>query len=170
MTQFSTHLLACLSVWNKPVRQLFFQILYRVIFYEVVSLVSSPAANLEDQTSVFIYLRDMAALLFPQAMVFHHTISRCTMGLLSSALTRSLSFHRVNFLRPHAMSLSTLLLCALSPHFTAKNISHSFLRISRGDPGSIPGLVKWGLWWTKWRWGRFSPSTSVSPANIHSTE
>jgi hypothetical protein len=26
----------------------------------------------------------------------------------------------------------------------------------------------WGLWWTKWHWGRFSPSTSVSPAN-HST-
>jgi hypothetical protein len=25
------------------------------------------------------------------------------------------------------------------------------------------------LWWTKWRWGRFSPSTSVSPANFHST-
>jgi hypothetical protein len=27
----------------------------------------------------------------------------------------------------------------------------------------------WDLWWTKWRWGRFSPSTSVSPANLHST-
>jgi hypothetical protein len=25
------------------------------------------------------------------------------------------------------------------------------------------------LWWTKWRWGRFSPSTSVSPANLYST-
>jgi hypothetical protein len=25
-------------------------------------------------------------------------------------------------------------------------------------------LVMWDLWWTKWRWGRFSPSTSVSPA------
>jgi hypothetical protein len=23
----------------------------------------------------------------------------------------------------------------------------------------------WGLWWTKWHWGRLSPSTSVSPAN-----
>jgi hypothetical protein len=28
----------------------------------------------------------------------------------------------------------------------------------------------WDLWWTKWPWGRFSPSTSVSPANSHSTE
>jgi hypothetical protein len=25
------------------------------------------------------------------------------------------------------------------------------------------------LWWTKWHWGRFSPSTSVSPANPQST-
>jgi hypothetical protein len=39
----------------------------------------------------------------------------------------------------------------------------------RGGPGSIPGLVKWDLWWTKWSQGRFSPSTSVSPA-IHSTK
>jgi hypothetical protein len=26
----------------------------------------------------------------------------------------------------------------------------------------------WGLWWKKQHWGRFSPSTAVSPAN-HST-
>jgi hypothetical protein len=26
------------------------------------------------------------------------------------------------------------------------------------------------LWWTNWLWGRFSPSTSVSPANLHSTD
>jgi hypothetical protein len=39
----------------------------------------------------------------------------------------------------------------------------------RGGPGSRPGLVKWDLWWRKWRWGRFSPSTSASPANLHST-
>jgi hypothetical protein len=26
------------------------------------------------------------------------------------------------------------------------------------------------LWWTKCHWGRFSPSTSVSPANSHSTD
>jgi hypothetical protein len=37
-----------------------------------------------------------------------------------------------------------------------------------GGPGSRPGLVKWDLWWTKWRWNRFSPSTSISPANLHS--
>jgi hypothetical protein len=33
-----------------------------------------------------------------------------------------------------------------------------------------PELVKLDLWWTKWRWGRFSQSTSVSPANFHSTK
>jgi glutamine phosphoribosylpyrophosphate amidotransferase len=27
----------------------------------------------------------------------------------------------------------------------------------------------WDLWWTKCRWGRFSPSTSVSTANVYST-
>jgi hypothetical protein len=26
-----------------------------------------------------------------------------------------------------------------------------------------------GLWWTKWHWSRFFPSTSVSLANYHST-
>jgi hypothetical protein len=30
--------------------------------------------------------------------------------------------------------------------------------------------VRWDLWCTKWHWGRFSPSTSVSPANSHSTD
>jgi hypothetical protein len=45
----------------------------------------------------------------------------------------------------------------------AQAVSH------RGGPGSTPGLVMWDLWWTKWRWGRFSPSTSVSPANLYST-
>jgi hypothetical protein len=39
----------------------------------------------------------------------------------------------------------------------------------RGGPDSTPGLVMWDLWWTKWRWGRFSPSTSVSLANLFST-
>jgi hypothetical protein len=27
----------------------------------------------------------------------------------------------------------------------------------------------WDFWWTKWRWGRISPSTSVSPASLQST-
>jgi hypothetical protein len=28
----------------------------------------------------------------------------------------------------------------------------------------------WDLWWTTRHWGRFSPSTSFSPANSHSTD
>jgi hypothetical protein len=39
---------------------------------------------------------------------------------------------------------------------------------TRGDPGSRTGSI-WDLWWTKRHWGRFSPSTSVSPAN-HPTD
>jgi hypothetical protein len=35
---------------------------------------------------------------------------------------------------------------------------------------SRPSLVKWDLWWTKWRWDRFSPSISVFPAILHSTK
>jgi hypothetical protein len=30
----------------------------------------------------------------------------------------------------------------------------------RGGPGSIPGLVKWDLWWTKWRRGRYNRPVS----------
>jgi hypothetical protein len=44
--------------------------------------------------------------------------------------------------------------------------------VSRWVPtAEAPVLVRagmWGLWWTKRHWVRFSPSTSVSPAN-HST-
>jgi hypothetical protein len=36
-------------------------------------------------------------------------------------------------------------------------------------PGSIPSLVMWDLLRTKWRWGSFSSSTLVSPANLHSS-
>jgi hypothetical protein len=53
------------------------------------------------------------------------------------------------------------------PHHS---LSGQSLASHRGGPGSIPGLVKWDLWWKKWCWGTFSPITSVSPANLHSTE
>jgi hypothetical protein len=32
-------------------------------------------------------------------------------------------------------------------------------------PGFAPGQVMWDLWRTKWHWGRFYPSTSVSPGH-----
>jgi hypothetical protein len=35
--------------------------------------------------------------------------------------------------------------------------------------GSRPGPSYGILWWTKWRWGRFYLSTSVSLAKFHST-
>jgi hypothetical protein len=38
----------------------------------------------------------------------------------------------------------------------------------RGGLSSRPGSML-GLRWTKRHWGRFSPSTSISPANYHST-
>jgi hypothetical protein len=41
--------------------------------------------------------------------------------------------------------------------------------VSRCGPGSISGQIMWDLWWTNWYGGRFSPSTSVFPANSHST-
>jgi hypothetical protein len=31
------------------------------------------------------------------------------------------------------------------------------------------GQSTWDLWWTKWHWDRFSPSTSVFPSQFHST-
>jgi hypothetical protein len=37
------------------------------------------------------------------------------------------------------------------------------------QPGFTSVKSMWGLWWTKWHWGSFSPSTSDSPANHHST-
>jgi hypothetical protein len=40
----------------------------------------------------------------------------------------------------------------------------------RGGPSSSPSQVMWDLRWTKWHWGRVSPSTSVSPAISHSTD
>jgi hypothetical protein len=43
------------------------------------------------------------------------------------------------------------------------------LAFHRGGPDSSPDQVIWDVLWTKWHWGRFSPSISVSPANLHST-
>jgi hypothetical protein len=50
-----------------------------------------------------------------------------------------------------------------------QNLGPNQVLCYRGDPGSIPGLVKWDLWWIKWRRGRFCLSTSFSPA-IHFTK
>jgi hypothetical protein len=34
----------------------------------------------------------------------------------------------------------------------------------------VRAQVMWDLRWTKWHWGRFSPSTSVSPASSQLTD
>jgi hypothetical protein len=39
-----------------------------------------------------------------------------------------------------------------------------------GCPRSILGQTIWDMWWTKWNWGKFSPITSASPANSHSSD
>jgi hypothetical protein len=39
-----------------------------------------------------------------------------------------------------------------------------------GGPGLNLCQVMKDLWWTRWHWGRFSLSTLVSPANLHSTD
>jgi hypothetical protein len=41
--------------------------------------------------------------------------------------------------------------------------------VSRWLPTAAVRVRIRGLWWRKWQWGRFSPSTSVSSANHHST-
>jgi hypothetical protein len=52
---------------------------------------------------------------------------------------------------------------SLSELHTTKWPRHSSSRYSlashRSGPSSRPGLFKSDLWWTKWRWGRFSRST-----------
>jgi hypothetical protein len=53
--------------------------------------------------------------------------------------------------------------------FVGFSISDKQLRIGSFEDSYHVGGVLWDLWWTKWRWGRFSPSTSASPANLHST-
>jgi hypothetical protein len=60
-------------------------------------------------------------------------------------------------------------------HVIASRASHVYKRLIFADfpprrPGSISGQVMRDLWWVKWQWGRFPPSTSVSLANSHSTK
>jgi hypothetical protein len=70
--------------------------------------------------------------------------------------------------------------CLFNDHYNVmhenifQDLLHDCQAVSRWFPiaaarGSSPGLVMWDLWWTKWRWGRFFPSISVSPANLYST-
>jgi hypothetical protein len=64
----------------------------------------------------------------------------------------------------HKLCLQTRIQTGLKSSERKNNpVSH------RVGPGSIPRQLIWDLWWTKWRSGRFSPSTSVSLANLQAT-
>jgi hypothetical protein len=52
---------------------------------------------------------------------------------------------------------------AIAQAVSFKTVSH------HSGPISITRQVMWDLWRTKWNWGRYSPSTFVSPDNPHST-
>jgi hypothetical protein len=71
-------------------------------------------------------------------------------------------------LRKH-LYLSTKLHCVTSQQIRNCEVPWR-LPHNSSSSGSIPGQDLWDLWWTKWYWGRFSPNTSVSPANSHSTK
>jgi hypothetical protein len=68
------------------------------------------------------------------------------------------------------ISVPCILLCYWSivifcNFFNKENV----VRLVTAFPDSIPRQVMWDLWWTKWHWGRYSPSTSVSPVIFRST-
>jgi hypothetical protein len=48
----------------------------------------------------------------------------------------------------------------------AQAVSHRLPTVA----ARVQSQVMWDLWWTKWHWVRFPPSTSVSPVNSHSTD
>jgi hypothetical protein len=60
-----------------------------------------------------------------------------------------------------------------------KNFLHFYVtRILEGDRCSVVKVIvrllhntlMWDLWWAKWHWGRFPPSTSGSSTNSHSNK
>jgi hypothetical protein len=55
------------------------------------------------------------------------------------------------------------------PQTSSLHIQIYLVPTLRSSPGSNPDQVMWDLKWTTWHWGEFCPSTSVSPANSHST-
>jgi hypothetical protein len=67
-----------------------------------------------------------------------------------------------------------LLVCERTPLHTASlHLGRAIAQaVSRWLPTATARvqLVKWDLWWTKWCWGRFSLSTSVFPAYLHSAK
>jgi hypothetical protein len=63
----------------------------------------------------------------------------------------------------------TLLQEYVTPN-TGRAIAQAVSRWLPTAAARVRSQIMWDLWWTKWHWGRFSPSTLVSPANPHSTD
>jgi hypothetical protein len=72
-------------------------------------------------------------------------------------------------------------MCGISRHFSVwtdnTQDNQYFVRDSNlasqqynSEKGRAIGQAMWDLWWIKRHWSRVSPSTSVSPANSHSTD
>jgi hypothetical protein len=117
-------------------------------------------------STLFLSIRNRWPSLGVRETTFHsHTEQQAKLTICKLACILIFAFSngrreyrtfRIQWLRPF-------------PNLKASNTYYT-LASHRGGQGSIPGQVMWDLWWTKWHWGRFSPSTLVSPANPHSTD
>jgi hypothetical protein len=72
-----------------------------------------------------------------------------------------------NFLHPVVYHVTKVYLGAFKDRSIGQAVRRWFLT---GGPGPGPVQVMWDLWWTKWHWNWFYPSTLVSPVNSHSTD
>jgi hypothetical protein len=84
------------------------------------------------------------------------------------------SFRNIVFLLPTTddvkKSKNAMILCPMFWSLAAPQLKRLVAGFPPRRPEFATGSGKLDLWWTKWRRGRFSPSTLVSPAKIiHST-
>jgi hypothetical protein len=110
----------------------------------------------------------------PQPSTLPHEFHCYVINLLHARSLCKKDSRLYKFCTKHLLSIGFVSLSV----FTAPNRQYIYFDVIRGRAideavsrwlSTAAALVKWDLWWTKWRRGRFSPSTSVSPA-IHSTK
>jgi hypothetical protein len=104
---------------------------------------------------ILVFLR-IVAVIFPS----RHSLEATNQLLITSLVTLLVGKGQFNSLACKSKQTCETMLY----------VSSSSLASHRGCPGSRPRLIKWDLWWKKWRLGRFSPHTSVSPANLDCTK
>jgi hypothetical protein len=85
--------------------------------------------------------------------------------LIPPTAPHSSSIIRVRYSRPNSGSSTKWTRSQPTPTNKQKLTQALSYRL----PLSFLGQIIWDFWWTKWHWGRFSLSTSVSPDNFHST-